>query len=74
MVREVGDEFDACFSGGGSEEDGVELKKSAVECYKVARNFLSFCKVEKEAQKFERLCRYILASLESGMPILTLCH
>lgn len=66
VVREVGDEFDACFYG-GSEEDSVELKKSAVECYKIARNFLSFCNVEKEAQKFERLCRYILASLESGI-------
>ena len=65
VVREVATEFDESFCG--SSEDNIELKKSAVECYKIARNFLSFCKVDEEVQRFERLCRYILASLDSGM-------
>ena len=64
VVREVADEFDASF--GGASEEGIELKRSAVECYKTARNFLSFCKLDEETPRFERLCRYILASLDSG--------
>ena len=64
VVREVAADFDAALCGGS--EDNIELKKSAVECYKIARNFLTFCKVEEESQRFERLCRYILASLDSG--------
>ena len=66
VVRQVADEFDACFCGGSGSDDKIELKKSAVECYKTARNFLAFCKVDEEAQRFDSLCRYILASLESG--------
>jgi hypothetical protein len=65
VVREVSTEFDRQFPPDCSSEVGFELK-SSIDCYRVARNFLSFSRVDEEEARFERLCRYILASLDSG--------
>ena len=59
VVRDVTDEFDRTFG------DETKDLRPALECYRVARNFLSFCHADKETARFERLCRHILASLDS---------
>ncbi len=48
-------------------EAGMALA-TAVTSYGAAREFLAACNVMEERERFERLCRYVLASLGSSSP------
>jgi hypothetical protein len=45
--------------------EGGSDRPTAVEMYRMARNFLTFCKPRKDTERLEKICRALVSSLVS---------
>lgn len=68
LRQRLADDFDRCFPAGSASADEsaqLRLQPSAVVCFRAARLYWRFHPeaAQKQSERLERLCRYILASL-----------